>query len=126
VLDALGDVLVAVGRHEEAQPVLHEVLLLQMILHAHDRGEVMGARGDRGLAHLEGRKRRGPLALLEHRHARVGPPLLELHGQRQTGEPPAQDGHVVPLGGGPKRAYLEAGSLPIGHKLLSPVCSSSA
>ena len=56
-LEALGDVLVAVGGQPVAQAALDQLLLLQVVVHAHVLREVLRPGRDGGLADLERRQR---------------------------------------------------------------------
>ena len=94
-LDALGDVGVVAGGHEEPEPELALLVLLEVVAHADHLAVVVGADLDARLADLERRlgRRLGPL--VGDQHAGLGALALELNRDRQPSESAAEDRHVV-------------------------------
>ena len=96
-LDPPRDVVVVTGGQEEPKAVLDDVELLEVLLHAHDLGEVVSAGRDGRLANLERRLRRDSLALVEHYDVRLRPFALQLDREREARKPAAQDRGVIGL-----------------------------
>jgi hypothetical protein len=93
--EPLGYVAVAVLREKEAQPTLDQVLILEVVPHPYDFGEVVCSGWHGRLANLERRQWRWTLTLLEHHDARLGAHPLELDRQRQSCQSATQDCHVI-------------------------------
>ncbi len=94
-LDALGDVRVVAGGHEEPQTELALLVLLEVIAHPDHLAVVIGADLDARLPDLERRLGRGLGPLVGDEHAGVGTLALELNRDRQPGEAATEDRHVV-------------------------------
>ena len=97
-LDALGELAVVPGGEPEAQAVLRDLLVLEVLPEAEHVREVLAGDLLGRLAHLEGRLARRPLALLGDEDAGVGALLLELQTEGQPGEAAAEDRDVVAVG----------------------------
>ena len=94
-LDAARDVAVVLVREEVAESELLELPVPQVRLEAEHDLEVVRADLDARLANLERRFRDRVLAFLGDQHADVRRLALQLAGEGQAGQTPAEDDDVV-------------------------------
>ena len=94
-LDAARDVAVVAGREVVAEAELPQVRVVEVVAQPADVREVVARDLERRLADLERCLGRRPLPLLQHEHGGLRARALELQGQRQPGEPAAQDRDIV-------------------------------
>src|SRR5205085_1307770 len=97
-LDALGQLAVVTRGEPEAQAVLVDLLVLEVVLEAEDVAEVVAGDLLGRLANLERGLSHGELVLLGDEDARLRPCLLQLMPERQPGEAAPEDRDVVAVG----------------------------